>query len=208
MAKTCTFCDRKTYTDRIMYEDEFFVVVPSMGQLSPYGGHLLIIPKQCWSCIASFTDTEIEAFEKLHHKVRMAIQKTGLPPLSFEHGVVGQSIAHAHAHIVPANFQPLPYVRYAFPSAKIEVVRSYKEICETYGQGARPYLYWRDGAELPSKPLSYVCWNPPAPEKYFRILLAQEHFHEPRRADWRTCDPDEDRKLIRESMSRIKIPPA
>src|SRR3989344_1010677 len=66
-----------------------------------------------------------------------------------------------------------------------------------YGKRKEPYLLWGDLWGMK------VCWNPPAPSQYLRIIVA-DALRRPERANWRNMDPELDKKLWQETVKRLK----
>ena len=49
-----------------------------------------------------------------------------------------------------------------------------------------------------------VCWNPPAPPQYLRLIVAELLGH-PERGNWRNMDPELDKQLGQETVDRLKL---
>jgi len=120
------------------------------------------------------------------------------PVTMFEHGIVGQSIKHTHLHILPMVIDLSPRIRADFPESEIEELLDAAHLQELYVERKEPYLFWT----IPSGK-SMVCWNPPAPNQYLRIIAA-ELLGRPERADWKKMDPELDKKLWSGTVSRLK----
>lgn len=117
----CDFCDElsggsnnafvSTYShclpDRIIWESERLVVLPSMGQIVP--GHLLIIPK---AHITAFADARPAVLDELmlaKARIRKIFFNDMTSCVFFEHGTRtaesgGCGVYHAHMHAVPIKF--------------------------------------------------------------------------------------------------------
>ena len=120
------------------------------------------------------------------------------PVTIFEHGIVGQTIKHAHLHLLPGAADLTSKIRADFPSSEIEEIRGISYLPEIYSQISKPYLFWT----TPSGK-SLVCWNPPAPPQYLRIIFS-EAVARPERANWRNMDPELDKKLWTETVRHLK----
>lgn len=125
--RNCSFCDElyhKVYDeelypyigelykrygkkDRILYEDTQFVVVPSLGPISPC--HLLVIPKQHVCSYALLDSNILDNAEKIINALEQVIRKNYGDSVVFEHGTLdtdmrsSNSHNHAHMHIVACN---------------------------------------------------------------------------------------------------------
>lgn len=120
----CCFCaelaGRRTrfhelYPDlnsRVVLESDDFVVVPSLGQLSP--GHLLLIPRQHVTSFGALGSTYREEALRIYDLLRSELGQRYSPPVSFEHGSPpgategGCGIVHAHIHFVPSGSVEMP----------------------------------------------------------------------------------------------------
>jgi 8-oxo-dGTP diphosphatase len=95
----CPFCRESALAPGVLFETAQFVVVCDRAPLAP--GHLLIIPRlhlACYGALPRALDAEFDAL-----KVRLAgfLGEAYGEPLFFEHGLVGQTVPHAHLHAVP-----------------------------------------------------------------------------------------------------------
>ncbi|OGF90359.1 hypothetical protein A3I94_02135, partial [Candidatus Giovannonibacteria bacterium RIFCSPLOWO2_02_FULL_43_54] len=101
--ENCVFCDKSQFEERLCGETKDFWIIATLGQISN-GGYLLLVPKRHVECIGAMTSKEAKLLDKLGVRVCDAlIQEYGDAPdiIMFEHGIVGQTIKHAHLHIVP-----------------------------------------------------------------------------------------------------------
>jgi len=208
MGKPCIFCDPTQFQERLIGENGSYYAVATLGQIT--GGYTLIVPKQHVSC---FGELPLPALVRLNEHLldfapcvcdAMTREYQGLVPSDlypvtvFEHGIVGQTVKHAHLHVVPIRIDLTQRIHDDFPSAEFEELPYWERLPELYQQHPRPYLFWSrpNGTDM-------VCWDPPAPAQYLRIILA-ELLGRPERADWRTMDADLDRQLWSETVTRLK----
>lgn len=119
------------------------------------------------------------------------------PGMVFEHGIVGQTVKHAHLHIIPEIRIIADRIKKDFPSSDFVSINSLDELQSLYTAKKEPYLVWKDPLGMK------VCWNPPAPPQYLRIVVA-EALGRPERANWRNMDPELDKKLWQETVKRLK----
>lgn len=207
MSSECVFCNRqKNDIERTIYENDLFYNMPTLGQIPENGGHVLIVPKGHVDCLANLHDTKAGPMLALLERTREIMRKEyGQEIAMFEHGIVGQTVKHAHLHLFPGNGSDkiTERVRRDFPLAEIDVLRHYDDLFDSYDSlpdesTPEPYLFWQTEDGIPR-----VCWNPPAPPQYFRIVLA-EILGYPERANWRNMDRHLDDKLIAETIARLK----
>ncbi len=197
MQKPCAFCERKMIEERIITEDASFIIIASLGQITD-GGYALIVPREHGTCIGEMTTGGAAKLFEIAKFTANAIEKVwGVKPVMFEHGGVGQTIQHAHLHLVPAEANLEKQVRRDFP-AETDALVSLRDLPRLYQELSEPYLFWQepDGAPM-------VCWNPKAPSYYFRRVVA-EQLGRTERADWRKMDPDLDRRLWTETRDKLK----
>jgi len=96
------------YTRRIILENESFVVIPSLGAITP--GHSIICPKKHIKSIAQLDEKLEEDYYKIKEKISRLLRKTYKSDIHyFEHGTARNSskilctVDHAHMHIIPCN---------------------------------------------------------------------------------------------------------
>ncbi len=93
--------------DRIVYQDEHFVVMPPLGQFIE--GGLLLLTRRHILSLACLPPALFERLERLVAAISRAVaQRWGVPPLVFEHGPAPQRgkgvccVDHAHLNLFPA----------------------------------------------------------------------------------------------------------
>ena len=101
--------------NRIVYEDEHFVVMPPLGQFIE--GGLLLLTRQHILSLARLPPGLFERLEALLKAIsRAVVERWGLPPLVFEHGPAPQRgkglccVDHAHFNIFPARLLVHPHL--------------------------------------------------------------------------------------------------
>jgi diadenosine tetraphosphate (Ap4A) HIT family hydrolase len=95
----CAFCQYNSIASHILKETATFRLV---ADYAPFvEGHMLIIPKQHYTCFGAVpTDYDAELFA-LKHEVRQFFEQFYIPPIFWEHGVFRQTVFHAHLHCFP-----------------------------------------------------------------------------------------------------------
>jgi diadenosine tetraphosphate (Ap4A) HIT family hydrolase len=194
---TCVFCDFSKIKDRTIATIDGFHVTISLGQITN-SGYLLLIPTKHTTCLGAMGKIQTrhfeavldEAFDNLYLEYDQSVS-------FFEHGLVGQTIKHAHLHIFPATVNLKKRIVTDFPNSEIQVIKDFSQLRLEYKKRKTPYLLW-------STPRGEMlaCWNPPAPPEYLRIIVA-EILGIPERASWRNMNPKLDKKLADETMSRL-----
>lgn len=199
MDSGCVFCDRTKFgEERLITEDNNHYVVATLGQIKP--GYVLIIPKQHISCIGAMGENEISDIETLMLTTKDAIEiEYGIRPIVFEHGIVGQTIQHAHLHLLPAKIRLCGRIYRDFPSSQVCFLDSLKLLKWTYDvMGGKKYLFW----STPEGLLKAII-DPPAPLQYLRLIAAELTGH-PEYGNWRNMDPEIDKQRWQETVNRLK----
>lgn len=194
----CPFCNKPNFADRIIYEDEHHYVIASVGQMLDTGGYVLVFPKTCVRCVAAMGDQDIFFLSRMEDKIIAAMTKAyGETPTRFEHGIVGQSVKHAHVHFIPKHISMTQRIKADFRQNKPKEIGDMAMIAHYYRKKRVPYLTWTDNSKL------MVCWNPPAPRQYLRIVGADE-LGVPERADWTKADKEIDHQLRQLTVQTLK----
>lgn len=212
MTGDCVFCDRSQFEKRLVGETGDFWIIAGLGQISN-GGYVLLVPKRHVSCIGALEPEEARLVGPAVEKIRGAVLReyVSLPSLIiFEHGIVGQTIKHAHLHFVPALCNITDRICRDFPQSAILRVmpdilgnqNDWEKVRQLYSIVRKPYLLWYDGYISLASGMK-ICLDPPAPLQYLRIVVADEAGC-PERANWRTMDPELDKKLWIETVKRLK----
>ncbi|MDP1719325.1 MAG: HIT family protein [bacterium] len=208
MDNDCIFCDRVKLAERLIAEIDNWYVVATLGQI--ISGYTLVIPKGHFSCMGALTSPQpgdsTESILKITEKVCRALSleyqcgepEAPYPVTMFEHGVVGQTIKHAHLHLLPMAIDLTPKILMDFPGAELEELRYAEHLQELYSKRQEPYLFWT----VPSGK-SMVCWNPLAPPQYLRLITA-ELIGYPERGNWRNMNPELDKQMGKETVLRLK----
>ncbi len=98
MQKNCAFCEPKN-REPIAENREFFVKA-TYGMMGREG-YVLLVPKSHVNCYGAMSERKHKRFEKARDGLVEAARKNYGEPIIFEHGITGQTIGHAHLHILP-----------------------------------------------------------------------------------------------------------
>ena len=199
MDNNCVFCDRTKFEERIVAENKDWYLIATLGQITD-GGYVLIIPKRHVPCIGAMKEQEIVKIEDISRVASYSIEiEYGIRPIVFEHGIVGQTIQHAHLHLLPARVRMCSRIYHDFPNSQICFLDSLKILrCNYDMTGGKKYLLW----STPDGLLKAVI-DPPAPQQYLRIVAA-ELLGRPERWNWRNMDPELDKQLWQDTVKRLK----
>lgn len=194
----CVFCNRSQFEERLVAIQDDHYVIATLGQIT-VGGYVLIVPKSHTACIGTLNLEAAKQLEYLAQYVKEVVQKEyGFEPTILEHGIAGQTVHHAHLHIIPKPVQLTERVIADFPGCGIGCPQSLEHVQRLYEQKPTPYLLWSD-----SRSDLRICWDPPAPAQYLRTITA-ELLGKPERANWRTMDPALDKQLWSQTVQRLK----
>lgn len=104
------FCQIKTkLSNQIIEETTRFFVLHDGYPLCE--GHLLIVPKDHVDCLRNLDKSLQDEFLKIKHEVQKFLRINYCDPVFFEHGVVGQSVPHAHLQILPTSLSILDVLK-------------------------------------------------------------------------------------------------
>jgi XTP/dITP diphosphohydrolase len=100
---------------RIVYEDEYFIVMPPLGEFME--GGLLLLTREHILSLAHLPPERFEHLERLLQAIhRTLVKRWGVAPLVFEHGPAPEwskgvcCVDHAHLNIFPARAEVRPHL--------------------------------------------------------------------------------------------------
>jgi len=100
---------------RVVYEDEYFVVMPPLGEFME--GGLLLLTREHILSLAHLPPAQFDHLERLVQAIQRAlVQRWGVAPLVFEHGPAPEwskgvcCVYHAHLNIFPAAVPVHPHL--------------------------------------------------------------------------------------------------
>lgn len=97
----CIFCDKSGYSSAIAENSEFFVKA-TYGMMG-VEGYVLLVPKKHLSCYGALSKKKYEKFGKARDSIVDAVEKNYGNSVVFEHGITGQTVSHAHLHVLPGG---------------------------------------------------------------------------------------------------------
>lgn len=184
---TCIHCDEKSFAlENPLETTDHFRIVADVHPLTE--GHLLIIPKDHITCAGAFPQELFTEFVGLYEKFSRFIKKTYGEVSSFEHGITGQTVFHAHVHILPFAGKPADIVpegaKTLFP------IKSIRELPDVFERDGR-YLFFSIG-EHP-----FLVDTAISVPRFFRDRFAKA-LGVPETGNWKTM------KNTQELMARAK----
>ncbi len=101
----CVFCHPEL-TPAPLAVTESLRLVPDLYPVAP--GHLLVISKDHLTCFGAAPPAVLAELEELSQRARGFIRGSyQLDPLIWENGVSGQTVFHAHLHLIPVHLEGL-----------------------------------------------------------------------------------------------------
>jgi len=102
----CVFCSREQQPE-ILFETRSLYAMPDRYPLLP--GHVLIISKEHRRCYAQMPEAVDAEVEEATARVRRFLREAyHTPSLAWENGVFGQTVYHAHLHLIPIRTEAIP----------------------------------------------------------------------------------------------------
>lgn len=175
----CPHCDEASLALQhpLLVTDNFYVVC-DIHPLTE--GHILIIPKKHISCVGAFSPALFSEFTQLYSKFSQFILKSYGSVSTFEHGVIGQTVFHAHVHIMPfkGSFEAV------VPEGKdkIKSVHNISELPEIFREDGK-YLFFSIDDQM------WVVDTSLGMPRFFRDRFAKV-LGAPERGNWKSMHVD------------------
>jgi len=174
MRTNCPHCDSNSFALKFpLQETDNFWVVCDVHPLTK--GHILIIPKEHFSCIGAFSLALFNEFLALYRKCSDFLLKTYGSVSSFEHGKIGQTVFHSHVQMFPYSGSEKDIVQEG--DSYLTKISNMNELIDLFKKNDM-YLFFSIG-----KNMWIVDTNIGKP-RFFRDRFAQA-FHHPERGNWK-----------------------
>ncbi len=175
----CAFCNPETRKRNLVAESKHFYAIPTVGQISD-GGHLLIISNEHLSCFGALDEKHFDELIEFKARVQSAVRKEYGTTLCFEHGIIGQSVPHAHFQILPSTVDLYQTIHREYPFN--HTIESLSELHKVYEE-RRVYLFYENQRD---EKHAFIM---DAILQYLRLVAAKEMERTPR-GDWRAWRAD------------------
>lgn len=141
----CVFCHRRGQPE-ILFASERLYAVPDKFPLLP--GHVLVITRRHARCLAELDPEGEQELEDAARRVRAFLEHAyEAPVLSWENGVAGQTVFHAHLHLIPVAADDFPHAMDAHP--EVAPVPSWEPVRSHFAaHGGYHYLEFGDQRRL------------------------------------------------------------
>ena len=97
--RNCVFCDREKIQQDIIYETPNLMIKVGFSLFAP--GQTMLLSKEHYSCFAAIPDTLDQEYNDVKNSLTRRVAETFSEPFLIEMGVWGQSVSHAHTHVIP-----------------------------------------------------------------------------------------------------------
>jgi diadenosine tetraphosphate (Ap4A) HIT family hydrolase len=175
--KGCEHCPSGIGLRYPLFENDKFWVVCDVHPLIK--GHILIVTKRHLSCMAALSDEDFSEYEKIYQRVKEFLKANYGEVAVFEHGISGQTVAHAHTHFFP--FSKDTVIKDKNSLREIDDVKSVRS--EFKNKGKYIYLEHNGKKWLVDTSISYPG--------FFREIFA-ELLGVKERSDWKSAHENEE----------------
>jgi len=165
---------------RIIYEDDRFIIMPSLGPVSKC--HLLLIPKKHIYSYACLEAECLRQAEIMLKNISDAVRQRYGSSMIFEHGVLNSSMKgsascdHAHMHIVSCQKSLLPF--FQEDGLEIRAINRLSDMVEQKRRG-QPYFYYQENSGA-----AYLMDDILKQSQYIRFLVARLN-NKQKNSDWK-----------------------
>ena len=194
----CAFCQPEVRTREAIATSENFYVIPTIGQISD-GGHVLIISNAHLPCLGALEKSFFHELIDFKDKVQSAVRKEYGTTICFEHGIIGQSVPHAHLQILPSTCDLFQTLKMKYPF--YFEMDNLDDLGKVYDE-RRVYLFYEN-----QQSTKYAFIMDAIPQ-YLRLVAAEQMGRTPR-GDWRAWRSDSvcaerDDEFMVETSRRLK----
>ncbi|MEA2684714.1 MAG: hypothetical protein QOK05_3042 [Chloroflexota bacterium] len=131
----CVFCERSQEPDALL-EGEHVHLIPDLFPVVP--GHLLLVSRQHLPAYGAAGPEVLDELERLSATAMDFVHREyGVEPLLWENGGAGQTVFHAHVHVMPVA---LPALEEVIESEHMDEVTGWAAVAERW-RNSGPYHY-------------------------------------------------------------------
>lgn len=158
----CVFCERERLA-HVLAETEHFFLLADHAPL--VDGHLLIIPREHYTCYGAVPEALEDEFLTLKARVAQFVASAYRAPAFFEHGVYRQTVPHAHLHALPLGALELNVQ--ALAAREGRVARSLADVRAWYAERGNYFYIEHPGSE---HTVQAAAIFPPVEARYWYVL--------------------------------------
>ena len=170
----CPHCDTKSFALKFpLWETNNFLVTCDVHPLTK--GHLLIMPKEHFSCIGEYPSKLLDEFLEIYKMCSGFIYSTYGSVSSFEHGIIGQTVFHSHVQMFPYAGSQNDIVTEG--ASLLTAIKSIHEL-KTVFKNEKMYLFFSIGKNM------WIVNTSIGKPRFFRDRFAKALLH-PERGNWK-----------------------
>jgi diadenosine tetraphosphate (Ap4A) HIT family hydrolase len=121
----CTFCNREQTAGNLLHEGRDFYVIADHAPVAD--AHILLIPRHHYPYLAALPPELEEEFASLKAKFGEFVRENYGPITYWENGVFGQSVPHAHLHLLSVSMDTALLADHGAPVGSLAELRSHHE---------------------------------------------------------------------------------
>ncbi|MFN2462822.1 MAG: HIT family protein [Candidatus Dormibacteria bacterium] len=131
----CVFCHPGVFPG-VLVQDEHVRLIPDLFPVAP--GHLLVVSREHFPCYGAASARVLSSLEGMAAVARQfVIDSYGVEPVLWENGGAGQTVFHAHLHLMPVAVPALDEV---IESEHMTEVAGWLEVADRWRRRG-PYHY-------------------------------------------------------------------
>jgi len=120
----------------VLLEDEHVRLIPDLFPVVP--GHVLVVSREHVSCYGAASPDVLASLERVARLARdFVIDQYGVEPVLWENGGAGQTVFHAHLHLLPVSLQAIEEV---IESEQMTEVAGWADVADLW-RDRGPYHY-------------------------------------------------------------------
>ena len=141
---TCAFCDPQA-SPGVLTENEHIRLIPDLFPVAP--GHVLLVSKEHLACYGAASPAVLGDLEELSQTAAAFVrQEYRVEPVLWENGGAGQTVFHAHLHVMPVALDAIEEV---IESEHMREVSGWDDVASLWqDHGAYHYLQYREHRRL------------------------------------------------------------
>ena len=141
---TCAFCDPQA-SPGVLTENEHIRLIPDLFPVAP--GHVLLVSKEHLACYGAASPAVLGDLEQLAQTAAAFVrQEYRVEPVLWENGGAGQTVFHAHLHVMPVALDAIEEV---IESEHMREVSGWDDVASLWqAHGAYHYLQYREHRRL------------------------------------------------------------
>jgi diadenosine tetraphosphate (Ap4A) HIT family hydrolase len=141
---TCAFCDPQA-SPGVLTENEHTRLIPDLFPVAP--GHVLLVSKAHLACYGAASPAVLGDLEELSQTAAAFVrQEYRVEPVLWENGGAGQTVFHAHLHVMPVALDAIEEV---IESEHMREVSGWDDVASLWqAHGAYHYLQYREHRRL------------------------------------------------------------